>query len=841
MSLYELSIEAPLVREAERVVSLEGRAFPTLVMRWDSRFFDQPWQTTIVLDYTIALPPLMVGKATFNEVKIAAFVGGTPTKFLYFGTEMSANVPRVGPEMENSVAPAGVYQEFRLEEATCPLPYLKLIQATPRIYGNGAQDYYSPPIKVERYDGVASTDLVADFFGAVTANLDPVKGTILTDPARGLWNGAHYVGVSAIAILRQGKVVGLHQRLGRVEKDPIPPEIKRRDPKLDIVRAWVGIDIGASTTTVAVRGEKGAAELLRIGPVGPVAQASDHETPSEVTFTNLSRTLKAWRERVIGPLTRWEDVVVGHAARAMRSRPGADVLQRAAATITAVPLLRERIANRELYRLRGVDDPDTNEMLKKPAPPFIDEEGIGAHDPFDPVELFAYYIGLTVNQRHRGVHLRYAITMPSGFSRERRDSVLVAFRRGLFRSLPAGLVEYHDLERFEVVDAGPATVPLAAQAFRIFNIQPKGDTVPFAIIDAGASETGLLFGVLRAAKPDERTAGFERMIEHLDPEALPWLGGERLLHRLAYRVYLQSAAAMREAAVPIEKPHEEHELPDGTASFLSASPEARANTVALKDALRPVLERGAAAKLPGKVRLLGADGPHDVSIDGDPAALGKLLEGWLAEGAAAFQQALDGALARIGKAPDPYAGLRVILGGRLGLHPFFAEALTRALPAGVQLHRFREPDKTNVTAPTAKTATVLGVLGMKYERIGAVRRADTREAFRYRVGRNRYGQLVDALDPAAEYDKWREVGACSKPDVEVLFMPAADDAEVAADDPRVMRVMCALGAAAVGKRLYMRAVAPGRVEVSVGPPDGEPEQGAPRWAVDLTTRLAFPS
>jgi hypothetical protein len=48
-----------------------------------------------------------------------------------------------------------VYQEFRLEESTCPLPYLKLIQATPRIYGNSAQDYYSPPIKVERYDGGA--------------------------------------------------------------------------------------------------------------------------------------------------------------------------------------------------------------------------------------------------------------------------------------------------------------------------------------------------------------------------------------------------------------------------------------------------------------------------------------------------------------------------------------------------------------------------------------------------------------------------------------------------------------------------------------------------------------
>lgn len=40
MALYELSIDGPQVREAEKIVSLEGRGFPTLVMRWDSRVFD---------------------------------------------------------------------------------------------------------------------------------------------------------------------------------------------------------------------------------------------------------------------------------------------------------------------------------------------------------------------------------------------------------------------------------------------------------------------------------------------------------------------------------------------------------------------------------------------------------------------------------------------------------------------------------------------------------------------------------------------------------------------------------------------------------------------------------
>ncbi len=90
MPVYELTIDGPAVREAEKLVSLEGRVFPTLVMAWESRLFDQLWQTTLVHDYLIALPPLMLGQATFNEVRIAAYVGGAPTKFLYFGTEMSS-------------------------------------------------------------------------------------------------------------------------------------------------------------------------------------------------------------------------------------------------------------------------------------------------------------------------------------------------------------------------------------------------------------------------------------------------------------------------------------------------------------------------------------------------------------------------------------------------------------------------------------------------------------------------------------------------------------------------------------------------------------------------------
>jgi hypothetical protein len=501
-------------------------------------------------------------------------------------------------------------------------------------------------------------------------------------------------------------------------------------------------------------------------------------------------------------------------------------------------MLRERVERKEKLALRGRADPDTNEVLKRPAPPVIDEDGIGAHDPFDPIELYAYYIGLHLNQRTRGIHPRYAIAMPSGWSEDRRESVLVAFRRGLFRSLPAGMVEFHDLDKLQVVDAGPSAICFAAHAFRAFAVAPKPDPVPFCAVDAGASETGLVFGLLRNAKPDEQAdTGNERMIEYLEPTSIPWLGGERLLHRLAYRVYAAQEAQMAAARVPFDRPHDEPGIP-ALEHLLLPSPEGRANAELLKDALRPLLE--GEGKLPKAVRLVtSGSGQHDLVLEGlDRAPLTDAIDRWFADAVALVRLGIDRALTKIGKEPDPFDGFRVMLGGRLGMHPLLFEKLTAALPRNVRIHRYIEPDRANLGAATVKTACALGALAMRFEKIGAVLRSEKRDAFRYRVGRNRHGQLADVLDPSVEYDVWREMGACTKPDVEVLFMRAEDDGGVAFDDPRVQRAQCRLGSGAVGQRIYLRAVGPARIEVSVGPPGGEPGAGAPCWAVDLMDGIA---
>jgi hypothetical protein len=835
MPQYELSIDPALVAEAEQLVTLEGRTFPTLCVMWDSQTLGQDWQTVLVLDYTIPLPPLEVGKS-FNEVRIAAYTGAVPTKFLYFGTELNASVPRVAPEMENTVGPTNVYQEYRLTEDTCTVPYLDLISSTPRIYGNGPQDYYSPPIKVERFDAGSGLDLIADNFPSITAAMPPISSAVLTDPRGGHWQGARFVGTKRIAILRQGQVVGLRRRAS--EKEIIPPEVVRRDPGKDVRDAWVAIDLGMTGTVIAVGNGEGH-EYLRIGASEEPKLPRDFETPSEISFINLPRIIKAWRDRVVLPLTAWGDVLVGHGARERLAVAGKERAQRLKATVSEIGALPARLDRGEKVRVCGRNDLDNVATLEPPAPPVFDEEGISPNDPFDPLELFFYYIGLFVNERRRGIHLRYALGMPTGWPPERRQQVLGELRRGVLRSLPAGMVAFDDLDTLQVVDAGPNVLAFAAYAFKVFGLQPKGDDpIRFVAIDAGASETSVLCGMFRKGSPDEVSSGYERIVEHVEPTILDTCG-EALLHRMAYKVYAASNTSMKTNDVPFEPPPGEDPL-EGAENRLNSTLDARTNVRLLKDYVRPIMEKPGPSPMPDMVQLLSSDGRvRDVRIMIDRAALGEWLRGQLSELALRIKEAIVKGFQQVTRAATPFNDMRVLLGGRLGLHAFLQERLEAVLPPGVRVHKFREPDHTNLLAPTVKLATALGILALRYQPMAPAAVSDERSTFKYRVGRARQGKLHAVLDSSAGYDVWREMGACTKPEVTVLYV-GGDGPEVGADDPSVQRVIMNLGYDAVGYRIYLRAVGGSKIELSIGPPSGRPDADAPCWQIDLAVGAAEP-
>jgi hypothetical protein len=331
-----------------------------------------------------------------------------------------------------------------------------------------------------------------------------------------------------------------------------------------------------------------------------------------------------------------------------------------------------------------------------------------------------------------------------------------------------------------------------------------------------------------------------QVIEHLDPVAVPWFGGEKLLHRLAHLAYVASEAAVVEGRIPFD-PSEDEQGQISAQELFSSSPEARANVLRLRDHFRPLL-LPTGGPVPEDVRLFDESGAvRSVKLTFDREVLTTALEGWIAQGCKELMVHVDDMVSRLGKDPNPYDGFRLVVGGRLGLHPKVVECLKAAVPEGTNLHRYREPDKANVGAPTVKMAAALGALALKSERYGAIPRSEKRGPFRYRVGRARHGQLSEALNPDVDYDAWYEAGASNKPVAEVLYMRAEDTEDAAADDPRITKAACELGDAAIGQRLYLRAVGPHRIELTVGPSGGEPDPAGPKLAIELKTGVVEPA
>jgi hypothetical protein len=110
---------------------------------------------------------------------------------------------------------------------------------------------------------------------------------------------------------------------------------------------------------------------------------------------------------------------------------------------------------------------------------------VSSDDPFDPLELYAWYLGMAINWRGRGLFLNYYLSFPVKYPSEVKDRILASFRRGLQRSLPQTLIDHYPqvLNDFEVNDLASEPAAYAAAALPHLGIKPTDDGVPYAVFD----------------------------------------------------------------------------------------------------------------------------------------------------------------------------------------------------------------------------------------------------------------------------------------------------------------------------------------------------------------------
>ncbi|MCL4102001.1 hypothetical protein [Fibrobacter sp. HC4] len=361
-----------------------------------------------------------------------------------------------------------------------------------------------------------------------------------------------------------------------------------RNPLSDIhENGLIGIDFGTKSTIVGFLDGSDDARLIRIG-VGDLTkkiEAKQYENPTVLELKDFESFFQAYKKFEGRPFTKWNDCTISH---------------------TANEHLKESQSNRNFYSyfydLKQWAGSNSGHNLK-----IVDQKGhslilkafdkIGKDD-FNPIEAYAYYIGLFINNMRNGIYLDYVMSFPVNYENGIRKKIIESFSAGLKKSLPQEVLHDEAAMRMFRVRQGasePAAYAICALQQYGFNVLDE-KPVYYGVFDFGGGTTDFDFGCWRIAdesKPTERK--YDYVIEHMNNGGDKYLGGENLLALLAYEIFKANANLLLPNedkllyGISFSKP-EECSLFDGSEVLVDNSQEARRNTKQLMEKLRPFWE-----------------------------------------------------------------------------------------------------------------------------------------------------------------------------------------------------------------------------------------------------------
>lgn len=610
-------------------------------------------------------------------------------------------------------------------------------------------------------------------------------------------------------------------------------DLVARDPGQDVQWRAIAIDFGTSSTVVASETPTGGRELLRIGvrDFYQAVQPQHFENPTVLECLDFPAFHTAWTANAYRPELNWDWMRAAHEAQAsFRDNPGdTQVLA------SIMPRLKQWALRSERNRIR-FSDRQGNEIE---VPPLSDRNPVrgqplpaSTQDPFDPIELYAWYLGMAINWRGRGLFLKYYLSFPVKYERNVKDCILASFRRGLQRSLPQTLIEHHPhlLNDFEVSDLASEPAAYVAAALPHLQIEPTDEGVPYAVFDFGGGTSDFDFGLLRWANDEEDAQGYERVYEHLASSGDNYLGGENLLEHLVFESFRYNLDTLRQSRIQFTLPLDAQPFA-GSEAFLANTQAAQTNSVMLAAKLRSFLEEEE-PNLPAQIKLdlINADGekqPCELLLD--TQALDNVLAGKIRKGAEAFLAEL----ARIQPQFPSQAPIHLLLAGNGCRSRYisdlfdtegnqWAELLQQAFGDAapeIIVHSPLPIDETNPHAPTAKTGVALGLLRVAPGKNVLLKnhvhaQHDGQAPFAWFVGRLRRGRLEPELSPETTYGEWRELGPLQA-GIFYLYATTSPRARsgIPEGDPELSMQRLSFPGADEGSKVFAKASAPNLIEL----------------------------
>ncbi len=209
---------------------------------------------------------------------------------------------------------------------------------------------------------------------------------------------------------------------------------------------------------------------------------------------------------------------------------------------------------------------------------------------FNPIEIYAYYIGRCINNMHNGVFLKYFLSYPIKYEKHQAEKIGESFEKGLKKSLPRHVFDDEKTAKnfkVELRASEPCAYAISALKSYGFDKSAKLDKpIYYGVFDFVGGTTDFDFGKWeKSANPK-----FAYKMTHFSSGGDKYLGGENLLELLAFEAYAQNFQTLKEKDIVIAKPNYDGINEQRFGSFMQKSREARLNLQTIASNLRPFLE-----------------------------------------------------------------------------------------------------------------------------------------------------------------------------------------------------------------------------------------------------------
>ncbi len=339
----------------------------------------------------------------------------------------------------------------------------------------------------------------------------------------------------------------------------------------DLNKGVVAIDFGTKSTTAAYMDENGKYRLLSIGGDVDAEDLKKYENPTIVEFRNKKKFLKDYNALSHRPFTDKQDMEVAHEAQKYFKDAKGNHLYRFFSKLKQWAGADEKQNFRDLFEDFSL-------------------ESFAHCTDFNPIEIYAYYIGRCINNMHNGVFLKYFLSYPIKYEKHQAEKIRESFEKGLKKSLPRHVFDDEKTAKnfkVELRASEPSAYAISALKSYGFDKSAKLDKpIYYGVFDFGGGTTDFDFGKWeKSANPKSAYK-----MTHFSSGGDKYLGGENLLELSAFEAYGQNFQTLKEKDIVIAKPNYDAINEQRFGSFMQKSREARLNLQKIASNLRPFLE-----------------------------------------------------------------------------------------------------------------------------------------------------------------------------------------------------------------------------------------------------------